>query len=88
MGPRNDPVVRHVADSADTKNFQLDLPRAVRFYYGNLAALDAGRSAEVTDGAFADYAEGDYYIHERTGFIYEITNKSDDTCYFTYRACI
>ena len=89
LGPKVAPAIRHGTDTNDTKEFLVDIPRPVYFYYGTLLGERSAGSYVLTNTMFEDYAIGDYYVNEATGFIYEITAKSDaTTCTFTYRACI
>lgn len=70
----------------------MGLPRAVRFYYGELlgkrSAPDGIYKLTDEDGTFADegYAVGDYYINSKNGFIYKIIAKDGNVYTFKYMA--
>lgn len=84
--PDFEPNVTNVG-TVNAPKFHFELPRAIKFYYGNLLGTKAGGT--VTDPIFANYGVGDYYINEPTGFIYKVTSKTNDTtCVFEYQATI
>lgn len=84
--PDFEPNVTNVG-TVNAPKFHFELPRAIKFYYGNLLGTKAGGT--VTNPLFADYGVGDYYINEPTGFIYKVTSKTNDTtCVFEYQATI
>jgi hypothetical protein len=67
------------------------LPRAVRFYYGSLLGSkykDSNGVKILTDSEVLNYATGDYYINEPTGFIYLVTSATGSQTEFTYKACL
>lgn len=88
LDPVDSPAIVYEGTVNEPKiNFQL--PRAARYYYGNLLGLRSEVTYTVTNDEFAAYGVGDYYINANTGFIYIVKQKNNDTtCTFDYIACI
>lgn len=89
-GPEIEPAVTLAEDSTpNIPKLKFNLPRAVKFYYGDLLGERTAGKYTLQNSAFTGYEVGDYYINARTGFIYKVTAKIDDTtCVFDYIACI
>lgn len=81
-------VVYDEKTNINRPTLQFYIPRAAKFYYGNLLGERALESYTLQDESFADYGVGDYYINQRTGFIYYIARVDGITCTFNYVACI
>lgn len=87
IDPMDAPAVSDIG-TVNNPKLRFDLPRAVRFYYGNLLGERTAGRYTLTNPLFSDYGVGDYYINAATGFIYLISSKADTTCVFDYVACI
>lgn len=89
-GPEVKPSVALADDSTpNVPKLRFNLPRAVKFYYGDLLGERTAGKYTLQNDAFIDYQIGDYYINASTGFIYKVSNKIDNTtCTFDYIACI
>lgn len=74
-------------DDINKPFLEFKLPRAIKFYYGDLFGSKKDYIDETND-KFSDYAVGDYYINEATGFIYKVIKKEGTICSFEYIACI
>lgn len=94
IGPSEDPDVQlnYKDGSVNKPRYDFFLPRSVKFFYGDLLGLKQDKiytlSAEDIGDIFQDIALGDYYVNETTGFIYIVTNKTEDECTFTYVASV
>lgn len=88
LDPNEEPSVEDKG-SINKPQYEFSLPRAIKFYYGELLG-EKGGTYEITNESFADYGVGDYYVNEATGRIYKVVeaNKSQLTCKFEYQACI
>lgn len=84
------PKVEINKSDTDSPEIIFSLPKAVKFYYGNLLGEnDKATIYKVEDITLKDCDIGDYYINEKTGYIYLIIEKvNDTTCHFRYQATI
>lgn len=89
LGPSEDPfVIYDEKKNINRPTLLFNLPRAVKFYYGDLLGqFQAGTYQEaIEDG----YKVGDYYINKATGRIYLITaiDEANKTGTYKYEARI
>ena len=88
LGPTGDPGVREGASDNETKRFLVDLPRAVKFIYGDLMGKPEDYSG-IDDNSLIGSDVGDYYVNQKTGCIYYLATKASATAAdFTYVACL
>lgn len=88
VGPTILPSVVLNQDDINSPKLEFKLPRATKFYWGDLLGERTAINYTLTDSSFAEYKVGDYYVNMRTGFIYLVTDVKDTTCDFKYTACI
>lgn len=93
LGPLEDPDV--TIDSSDINNPELQfyLPRAVKFYFGDLLGTDTnpivGNFYYVSSDPFEgeEIRKGDYYINRNTGYVYRLEDIKGNSYGFTFQAC-
>ena len=88
VGSNQQPNVTINNENINSPVLEFTLPKATSFYYGNLLGERTEGTYELTDESFAGYNLGDYYINAATGFIYQVIEKTGNTCKFQYVACI
>lgn len=87
LAPLENPKVEDIGTIREPK-LKFSLPRAVKFYYGDLLGKKTAGEYILSDSEVLTYAKGDYYINAKTGFVYLVTNVTETQTTFQYITCI
>lgn len=94
LAPNENPLVDDIGTTSKPQ-LRFSLPRAAKFYYGNLLGTQASAvTPGVTETTLTspvevlDYRTGDYYINANTGFVYQVIATTGSATTFRYEACI
>ena len=92
LGPLEDPDVEIDISNVNNPELQFYLPRAVRFFFGDLLGQDTmpdiGDRFVVDSGTIdAEIRKGDYYINKNTGYVYCLEDIEGNQLFFVFRAC-
>lgn len=87
IAPEENPQVEDIGTTREPK-LKFSLPRAVKFYYGDLLGKKSAGIYNLSDSEVLTYAKGDYYINAKTGFVYLVTNVTETQTTFQYITCI
>lgn len=92
LGPLEDPDVTIDISNVNNPELQFYLPRAVRFFFGDLLGQDTMPQVDtqyVIDSSLvsSEIRLGDYYINRNTGYVFLLEKIEGNSMFFTFKAC-
>lgn len=92
LGPLEDPNVEIDISNVNNPELQFYLPRAVRFFFGDLLGQDSMPQVDAVysvDSSLmsSEIRKGDYYINRNTGYVFLLNDIQGSSLSFVFKAC-
>lgn len=88
IAPDGQPKVTINNGDINAPFLEFDLPRGIKFYYGDKVGARTDTGFVVTDETFSGYGVGDYYVHLPSGYLYKVVGVNGTTVTFDYIGCL